>query len=221
MSVALDITRDSMIGVERCAAIGETPKILSEIYREDVNIAIWRRTLSSSEQDAYRELVTKNVSLSMSVKPKDVVRSLANSVDAITHPVVTRDIEQLVDMFCLLFDLPQAGLRLTALKKTMCPKFHIDRVPCRLVTSCYGVGTEWLPHAAVDRSKLGHGSNGLADHKSGLYRNDEDIHCLKPGDVALLKGELWDGNEGAGLVHRSPDVSTGQNRLLLTLDFIN
>jgi hypothetical protein len=37
--------------------------------------------------------------------------------------------------------------------------------------------------------------------------------------VALLKGESWENNEGAGLVHRSPAVKSGQQRLLLTLDF--
>jgi len=38
-------------------------------------------------------------------------------------------------------------------------------------------------------------------------------------DVALLKGELWEGNEKAGLVHRSPAVPADHRRLLLTLDF--
>lgn len=38
------------------------------------------------------------------------------------------------------------------------------------------------------------------------------------GDVAIMKGDSWDGNAGAGLVHRSPDVPYGEQRLLLTLD---
>ncbi|WP_297291060.1 DUF1826 domain-containing protein [Oceanicoccus sp.] len=36
-----------------------------------------------------------------------------------------------------------------------------------------------------------------------------------------MKGELWEGNEGAGLVHRSPSLSAGERRLLLTLDAIS
>ncbi|MEO0368785.1 MAG: DUF1826 domain-containing protein, partial [Pseudomonadota bacterium] len=32
-------------------------------------------------------------------------------------------------------------------------------------------------------------------------------------------GESWIGNEGAGLVHRSPTPPTNKRRLLLTLDF--
>jgi hypothetical protein len=35
----------------------------------------------------------------------------------------------------------------------------------------------------------------------------------------LLKGEAWIGNENGGLVHRSPNLTGGARRLLLTLDF--
>jgi len=44
---------------------------------------------------------------------------------------------------------------------------------------------------------------------------------LLPGDVALLKGELWEGNEGAGMVHRSPSMNPGDRRLLLSFDFLS
>jgi hypothetical protein len=103
----------------------------------------------------------------------------------------------------------------------MCPRFHVDRVPCRLVSTYHGIATEWLPHNKADRSKLGMGSNGLIDRQSGLYKNDEDIQKLNFGDVALLKGECWEGNEGAGLIHRSPSVAENEKRLLVTIDFDN
>jgi hypothetical protein len=131
---------------------------------------------------------------------------------------LSEDIAELVDMFCYLFDLNKVGLRLTVLDRAMCSKFHVDRVPCRLVTTYQGSATEWLPHNVVNRSKLGHGSEGKSDEKSGLFPDMGDIKQLMPGDVALLKGELWEGNEGAGLVHRSPSLSAGERRLLLTLD---
>jgi hypothetical protein len=51
------------------------------------------------------------------------------------------------------------------------------------------------------------------------YPSTDAIQTLRAGDVALLKGESWENNEGAGLVHRSPAVKLGQQRLLLTLDF--
>jgi hypothetical protein len=138
--------------------------------------------------------------------------------------VLSDDITLLVDMFCCVFDLKKAGLRLTALNRAMCPRFHFDRIPCRLITTYHGVATEWLPHQVVDRSKLGAGNQGKSDEKSGLFESANDISQLSKGDVGLLKGEFWHDNEGAGLVHRSPvhtDDSLSQSRLLLTLDFIN
>ena len=52
-----------------------------------------------------------------------------------------------------------------------------------------------------------------------LISKSDDIQQLEKGDVALLKGESWIGNEEAGLVHRSPELERGTSRLLLTLDF--
>ena len=58
-------------------------------------------------------------------------------------------------MLRYLFELKSVGLRLTALGHAMCPRFHVDRVPCRLATTYFGSATEWLPHDRVNRSKLG------------------------------------------------------------------
>jgi hypothetical protein len=73
----------------------------------------------------------------------------------------------------------------------------------------------------ADRSKLGTGNQGKPDELSGLFENASDIKQLNCGDVALLKGEIWDKNQGAGLIHRSPKLPNNLRRLLLTIDFIN
>jgi hypothetical protein len=43
--------------------------------------------------------------------------------------------------------------------------------------------------------------------QSRIYQNESDIQQLSQGDVASLKGEAWVGNEGKGLIHRSPQLS--------------
>ncbi|MDG1293104.1 MAG: DUF1826 domain-containing protein, partial [Pseudomonadales bacterium] len=88
-----------------------------------------------------------------------------------------------------------------------------------LITTYEGIATEWLSHQDVNREKLGAGSKGQPDHLSGLFEHSHEIQQLNCGDVALLKGERWEGNENAGLVHRSPAVLAGERRLVLTLDF--
>lgn len=205
----------------RYASHGKGPAIFTDIYHEETNIIIWQRELSETLKESVDNFLTANPTfqLAMTVTPQSVRSSVYESVGATCQTELVESIAELVDMFCCLFELKRAGLRLTALDRAMCPKFHVDKVPCRLVTTFQGVATEWLPHQQVNRDKLGAGSHGLPDNESGLYSDQNDIQQLSCGDVALLKGEIWPGNENAGLVHRSPALPAGKNRLLLTLDF--
>ncbi len=209
---------------QRRAAVGEKLDVLADIYQDEVNIAIWQRKTPELVPAATDKILLDKPKLqvSLSLSPKEayeiLIDALGNNGESAT---LAFDIAGLVDMFCCLFDINHVGLRLTALGHAMCPRFHVDRVPCRLVTTYTGNATEWLPHDRVDRSKLGPGSQGLPDDQSGLYASNSEIQQLKTGEVALLKGESWEGNEDAGLVHRSPQLEAGKRRLLLTLDFAN
>lgn len=204
----------------RLAVQGEDAAVLVDVYREEHNIAIWRRELPGDLQIAVEAILARG--RAFEVSRKVTVDSTKSCLDQVLRlppgNSFSSDVVELVDMFCCLFDLKYAGLRLTALNRAMCPKFHVDNVPCRLVTTYRGLATQWLPHECVDRSRLGAGSRGRSDEGSGLYANPDDVRHLEHGDVALLKGELWEGNEGAGLIHRSPAVARGETRLLLTLD---
>ena len=207
---------------ERRAAIGTNPDVLTDIYQNYVNMAIWQRQISTSlNAECLSLLANKQFTGEQLILSTDKSSCLEELLPALSrYPNLLEDMQTLVDMFSCLFDPESIGLRLTPLSKSMCPKFHVDRVPCRLITTYIGAGTEWLQHSDVDRSKLGAGSGGLSDADSGLYPNIDSIKTLSSGDTALLKGESWEGNEGGGLVHRSPTVDTEQRRLLLTLDFI-
>ena len=198
----------------------DDPVVLTDIYRDDVNVAVWQRELPEDLTAAVDDLLTANPTFrsSMSVTPQSALSSVSG---VLACPVLSEDVAELVDMFCCLFDLKRAGLRLTALSSAMCPRFHVDNVPCRLITTYRGAATQWLPHNVVDRSKLGAGNKGLPDEESGLYQTKQDVKQLTSGDVALAKGELWEGNENAGLVHRSPALAANERRLLLTLDFMS
>ena len=208
----------------RKAAVDNHPSIFTDIYQENINIAIWERSLNNEINSCVDNFLQShsNYRTSLVAKPDTVFENLAKTESALINAeTLCKDISEIVEMFCVLFDLEEAGLRLTTLDRAMCPRFHVDRVPCRLVCTYSGVASEWLPHDAIDRSKLGNGNKGLSDEKSGLYQSEQHINRLKVGDVAMLKGELWEGNENAGLVHRSPQVPAGEKRLLLTLDFLS
>lgn len=206
----------------RKAAISSHRSVFTDIFDDDKNITIWQRDLSTDIENCVGTLVEShnNFQTSLIAKPENIFKKLIETEKELNNAkALCKDIAEIVEMFCILLNFEQVGLRLATLDRAMCPRFHVDMVPCRLVCTYHGVGSEWLPHDKVDRTKLGRGNNGLADEESGIFQNPQDINQLKAGHVAILKGELWEGNAGAGLVHRSPQVPDGNNRLLLTLDF--
>lgn len=208
----------------RQGIVGTEPAVLADIYQEDSNIVVWQRSLAENQTQAAEGILNSQPTLEklLVLSPQDALAEVEKALGSSqAAKVLAEDIAQLVDMFCCLFDLKRAALRLTALDRAMCPRFHVDRVPCRLVTTYQGVATEWLSHNIADRSKLGTGNMGQPDELSGLYKSQSDVNQLSAGDVALLKGELWHNNEGAGLIHRSPQLTENRARLLLTIDFID
>ena len=208
----------------RQPSIKTDPSVFTDIYQDDINITVWQRTLPNELTNAVSDFLATNSTTSavLAVTPENTAEILKADFDTknITAPL-SEDIAQLVDMFCCLFDQQRAGIRLTVLDRAMCPRFHVDRIPCRLVTTYQGIATQWLNHEDIDRNKLGAKSQGKTDEESGLLKSEANINQLTVGDVALLKGENWDDSEGYGLVHRSPPVPTGEKRLLLTIDFID
>ncbi len=198
-----------------------TASVLGSIYEQEVNIAIWERPLPASLSEVVDQLLKAKPSLQFAItlNPSRAREILLGEFGSARYALLADDIAQLIDMFCCLFELKRAGLRLRVLDKAMCPRFHVDRVPCRLVSTYTGTATEWLEHQDVNRHYLSKGAMGLSDEVSGLYDDTGSIQRLHPGDVALLKGESWEGNENCGLVHRSPMLSGREQRLLLTLDF--
>jgi hypothetical protein len=193
------------------------PDVLADIYLAEKNIVVWRRILPPDLVLALQRHLQEchSIRLSLSLSPEDAEEALKASLSKVSCGAdLAKILAELVEMFCCLFDLERAGLRLTTLDQAMCPKFHVDKVPCRLVTTLTGPGTEWLPNDVLNRDGLGAG----AEHFK-LYDDDRDIQQMTLGDVALIKGERWVGNENRGVVHRSPSVKPGEKRLLMTLDF--
>ncbi|MFL1466676.1 DUF1826 domain-containing protein [Marinobacter sp. HN1S83] len=72
--------------------------------------------------------------------------------------------------------------------------------------------TGWLREAQVTRPDS---SGPLPDQSV----DTSDIERLATGAIGLLKGEAWEGNEGRGLVHRSP-APGDHPRLVLALDWL-
>ena len=198
-------------------AFGETPQVLAEALQDGVNLAVWQRRLPAHIEDFATLLLSLNEPLSDAVTltlgkdgqvpPLDGIATAY--ADLVGYEGFIADLGWLVSAYACLLDARSVGLRLRVLEQAMCPRFHVDHVPLRLITTYAGPASEWLEEGAVNRRRLGQDEVACAD-----------IRQLACGDVALLKGEKWTGNEGCGLVHRSPALADRERRLILTLDWL-
>ena len=197
---------------------------LSKIFQEEINILIWQRIINDKLLKAGNYILGKYPELAISevVKPEEVEKTLIQEIDSSEEVTcLSKDISKIVKLFCILFNVNSVWLRLDAIDKPMCPRFHADYLKCRLVSTYKGPATQWIPHNLVNHSKLGSGNEGKSDKESGLFLKDEDIMQLNVGDIGLLKGEAWEGNQGGGIVHRSPHSEDSKQRLYMTIDFVD
>lgn len=198
-------------------AFGPTPEVLAEVLSDGVNLAVWQRQLPVHIQDFAHLLLSLDEPLAdactLSLGKDGEVPALDGLASAYSdlagYDGFIADLRWLIGAYACLLDARSVGVRLRVLERAMCPRFHVDHVPLRLITTYAGPASEWLEEGAVNRRQLGQDEV-----------NSADIRQLACGDVALLKGEKWVGNEGSGLVHRSPGLANGERRLILTLDWL-
>lgn len=201
-------------GGRQVAAV--SPRVMTELLADGVNLAVWQRRLPAQIED----FATLVVGLGQLLADERVVEVdehsspvlpglLREAADLQGYEAFVADVVWLVEAFTCLLGARRIGLRLRVLDGAMCPRFHVDHVPLRLLTTYAGAGSEWLAEGVLERSRLQQAQPPM-----------DKINRLGAGDVALLKGEKWLGNEGLGLIHRSPPTPAGERRLLLSLDWM-
>ncbi len=130
-----------------------------------------------------------------------------------------RDVLELSRRFADLGGLDSVHVSLEILDHDACRKWHSDRVGMRLLVTYAGPGTEWALASGVDRSWLGKTALDLEEANERIVFDRESIRRAGVGDVLLCKGDLFEGEQGHGLVHRSPPVRIDSRwRLLLRID---
>ncbi|MCQ8180536.1 DUF1826 domain-containing protein [Methylomonas sp. SURF-1] len=210
---------------ETLTVVSENFGDLARIYEDPVNLCLIERprpnTIELFVQSALQAKTRLEISQAADPQSYDFAELWPQAANLPGYDAWTADVAWLTAAYCELFGLRETGLRIRTLDKAMCPRFHVDRVTARLVCSYGGIGTEWLPEYALDRSKLGMGACGQPDEHSGLILDPTAVRQMPAYAVGLMKGEHWEGNEGRGLVHRSPAPTAVQpRRLLLTLDML-
>lgn len=157
-------------------AFDDDPQVLAEVLREGVNLAVWTRRLSPALRDFAAALVRNRPGLALSQTlemEEERLPVLDGLLDAQQLPGQTDfldDLGWLVEAFSCLTGARRIGLRLRVLDKPMCPRFHVDHVPLRLVTTYQGAASEWLDESGLD-------VGCLAERRPKLSTNSLSTAC--------------------------------------------
>lgn len=186
----------------------------ARIFEPSVHLVCMRRALPTGIQDylhamdraGFRADRIRLIHSLGAPIPTDVLPDLPG------RAAVRAEIEWMSELLADVTGCPQIGLRIEVLDRAMCPRMHVDHVAVRLLTTWSGPGTEWLDESGADRSRLG---------SDDVIRTPAAVCQARAGDVLMLKGERWPGNEGYGVLHRSPAPDdTTRMRVLLACDAV-
>ncbi len=198
---------------------------LAAIFEDAVQIAVLPRAVNAGIS-GYLAQVAESGSLGSGLRAvlrvgQGPVRLELALPDLPGREALVDDVAGLAEMYGDLLGCAAVGLRLEVIKRAMCPRFHVDHVGLRMLCTYRGPGTDWLDDDVADRDFLGARSGGLPDEASGLIRDPCGVHAVPSFAVALLKGDLWQGNAGRGIIHRSPAMPVDQApRVLVAIDAI-
>lgn len=197
-----------------------SPMVLTEFFSAENSVSIWNRTPIDNISRYFEQAFD---SLGLGIRRVMPIDTLKASIDAILPEYIGKkeaveDIYLLADMMTCLFNCEAVGLRLEPLQSAMCPSFHVDKIPVRLVNTYLGPGTEWLPVESLYHKEPVNLKGKMSKTNFDMFYEEAHIQQLNAFDVALLKGQTWQKEQQMAAVHRSCQVKTNEKRVLLTLD---
>ena len=190
--------------------------VLGQLQQHDVNLVSWRRELPANLDEQLVEWA-----LRFPARFDQIVSMPSYDLSAAVHGLaepartwLTTDIAVLLAQLAHLANAPRLRVSFGAVRTNQCPKFHVDYVRYRLMTTYTGPGTEWVPDDAVRREALNHPVECPREANKEIVRDASAVRHGAVGEVLVMKGARHE--TGRGAVHRSPPIEgTGQLRVAL------
>jgi hypothetical protein len=200
-------------GVRRVVQSGNSSDLVS-ILDIDVNLAIWERNLEPPVRGYIQELIHSHKFSTFRAEAEVLDPEFRFSIlpEFVGKEEFIKDLRFLYSKMVQISGNLSPSLHLCKIYRTQCPLFHVDFNHLRLLSTLSGPGTVWIPNESVDRSHLGCGRN---DH---IWVGERIQREIKSESVAILKGEKFPGNQGFGIVHKSPEISGNTPRLFLRIE---
>lgn len=181
------------------------PSLLAAIAQPRVKAAIWARRLPRPVEKAAKAIAEAGpFTVAVEAPPDKAPDALIDRAPTPLSTEILHDVRVLAVLFGILTGRPNAvRIRLSSLNGPGCWRWHADAVGLRLLCTYSGPGTEiWTASVGMEAARH--------------VPSDAIGTILPSGAAAILKGEAFPGNSGAGCIHRSPQ--NAGPRLLLCLD---
>ncbi|MEL6674958.1 MAG: DUF1826 domain-containing protein [Bacteroidota bacterium] len=194
-------------------AEGDSPVILEDIHRKEVNIAIYNRDTTSLTNEV-NQVLEMGVTVKLSGEIDAILHGVAQSIEPRAFPHLTQDIKGLLQHFQQVTGVTSLRLLLATVNTNMCRRFHTDANDVRMLCTYSGPGTLWLPEDNVNREVLASPAGN-----DSIVLDEDRIQQAATGSVLLLKGAVYPQEGVQAIVHRSPTLEeSGEKRLLLRVD---
>lgn len=186
--------------------IGREAGILADVAAPGVAAAIWQRHPDASFQTWLDRLPAEQlpslritVPVQLAEKAAQTACSIAKMPPGRERTMLAGDVGALALIYGRVMKTGRVRIRLDVSNGVMCPQFHLDNVPARLLCTYRGPGTQYVPEV----------------HRE----NSDRIRTMNTGAAGLFRGAQWNSDERSCLLHRSPAARPDCGpRLLLVMD---
>ena len=190
---------------------------LSDIHLPHKNIAILKRRIDHLENEI-RQVIEQwpEGAFRSSGSPGTIIAELDSWGQNFPQkvPALKGDIARLINCFSVVTGSDSLRLLLERVNSNMCRRFHTDINSLRLLCTYLGPGTLWLPN-----DNINHRAMRQKGSDPGIALDKNKIQQVGVGEIAILKGAVYPGENTQACVHRSPTIEeSGETRLLLRLD---
>ena len=197
------------------SVLSDQLECFADIYSKDVELVCMTHSQSSYMDSLGKEILSAREDIELQwIQSLDDLRIvdelLPMSVESEGRQMLANQIKESCCMLQENLNCKYVGVRLLTLNKPMCPRFHVDQIPCRLLITISGGGTEWIPNEDVDWEVFEDTTN-----QDVPLKEKKKVKQFKAGEWSLLKGGTWQ-SQFKGVVHRSPNIN--EDRLMLSLD---
>lgn len=195
---------------------------MAAIHKPEHNLAHWPRPQASSITNFLEALIQEDplpASLRKSVLATEVAARLAEHLEPYAQgheegvESLCHDAAELANSFATLASSSRLRMTFALINNDMCRLFHTDAIELRLLCTYLGPGTLWVPDQYVNWEGMDKSSN------EDRVRDMSKVQQFAPFEVGILKGAMYESNDGPAVLHRSPLLSEqGGIRVLLRFD---